>query len=169
MTLNLDVSEDKYVLGSLAALLVMLVAMVVGGSTGQIAFSYAAVAFIALYVLIGTQSSGDRYSDRPFVALAAGLVVILGLAFALLWYFHFQNPTYTDPVYWFGFPRATAIVIYLLWMPPSLYLMFSYPYLFETYIWNEEQAEEFRQMNRASATAAAADGGAESDEGGDEA
>lgn len=163
MATNIRLSDDKYVLASLVALIVMLVAMLVGGQLAQVAFSFASVAFIGLYVLLGTQSSATRHSSRPFLLLVSGLVVILVAAFALLWYFHFQNPSYTDPVYWFGFPRATAVVVYLLWMPPALYLMFSYPYLFETYIWNEEQAAEFRQMNRADAPAAVAEGG-----GGDE-
>ncbi|MDR9431665.1 MAG: hypothetical protein RI568_13330 [Natronomonas sp.] len=153
MRLNVNVSQDKYVVASLVPLVVMLVAMFVGGATAQVAFSFAAITFIALYVLIGTHSSEDRFSPRPFVALAAGLLVMLGVAFALLWYYHFQNPAYTDPTYWLGFPRATAIVVYLLWMPPALYLMFSYPYLFDRYIWSEEQAEEFREMNRVTASA----------------
>lgn len=162
MNLNVELSNDKYVLGSLVVLLVMLGSMIAGGAIGQIVFSYATVAFIVLYLLVGTQSSADRHSERPFKLLAAGLSTILAIAFALLWYFHFQNPGYTDPTYWFGFPRATAIVVYLLWMPPALYLMFSYPYLFEKYVWNESQAEEFRQMNRVSATVA--DGGEEPEE-----
>jgi lysylphosphatidylglycerol synthetase-like protein (DUF2156 family) len=152
MGLDVNLSHDKYVVASLVPLVVMLVTMLVGGTTAQVAFSYAAITFIALYVLMGTHSSGDRHSQRPFLALVAGLLVILGVAFALLWYYHFQDPTYADPTYWLGFPRATAVVVYLLWMPPALYLMFSYPYLFERYIWNEEQAEEFREMNRVSAT-----------------
>lgn len=155
MATNVDLSEDKYVLGSLVVLAVMLVAMVTGGTAGQIAFSYGTIAFIGLYVLIGTQSSADRHSSRAFLATVAGLVIVLGIGFALLWYFHFQNPTYENPVYWFGFPRATAIVVYLLWMPPALYLMFSYPYLFERYIWNEDQAAEFRRRNARGVTAAA--------------
>ena len=162
MRLNISISEDKYVLASLIPLVIMLITIIVGGSIGQIVFSYATVAFIVLYLLIGTQSSADRYSGLPFKLLAAGLTLILSAALALLWFFHFQNPAYADPIYWFGFPRATAIVIYLLWMPPALYLMFSYLYLFEKYIWNESQAEEFRRMNRVSATVA--DGGEESEE-----
>ncbi len=157
MVLNLELSEDKYVLLSVIPLVVMLGAMFIGGQTGQVAFSYSAIAFIGLYVLIGTQSSARRSTGRPFQLLIAGLLVILGVAFALLWFFHFQNPSYTDPIYWFGFPRATAVVIYLLWMPPALYLMFSYPYLFERYIWSEQQAKEFRQRDRA--TTVTADGG----------
>jgi hypothetical protein len=158
MAAGVNISHDKYVIASLVPLVVMLVAMFVGGATAQVAFSYAAIVFIALYVLMGTQGSEERFSAKPFLALAAGLLVILGVGFALLWYYHFQNPAYTDPTYWLGFPRATAVVVYLLWMPPALYLMFSYPYLFEKYIWNEDQAEEFREMNRVSATADAPGG-----------
>lgn len=158
MAITIDVSEDKYVLGSLLILVVMLVTMLTGGTVGQIAFSVGTILFFALYVLLGTQSSAKDHSKTPFLLLAAGLVAILGVAFALLWYFHFQNPSYTDPVYWLGFPRATAVVVYLLWMPPALYMMFSYPYLFERYIWNEEKAEQFRQRNTKPATAGAAAG-----------
>lgn len=135
-------------LGSLPVLIALLLAMVFGGVIGQIVFSIGAILFFGLYLLIGTHSSEKRHGKGLFQGLAAGLVVILGIGFALLWYFHFQNPTYTDPTYWLGFPRATAVVIYLLWMPPALYLMFSYPYLFDKYIWSESQAEEFRQLNR---------------------
>lgn len=162
MCANVNLDTDKYVLGSLVVLVVMLIAMVTGGSVAQIAFSAGTILFFALYLLIGTQSSARRHSAKPFVALAAGLVLILSVGFALLWYFHFQNPSYTDPTYWFGFPRATAVVVYALWMPPALYLMFAYPYLFETYIWNESQAEEFRQQN-ARPAAAVADGGEETE------
>jgi hypothetical protein len=160
MCANLNLETDKYVVGSLAVLVVMLAAMIGGGPIGQVAFSAGTILFFALFLLIGTQSSARRHSPRPFVLLAAGLVLILGIGFALLWHFHFQNPSYTDPTYWFGFPRATAVVIYAIWMPPALYLMFAYPYLFEKYIWNETQAEEFRQMNTKPA-AAVADGGEE--------
>ena len=141
-------SEDKYVLGSLVVLVALLVSMIAGGMVGQIVFSVSTIVFFGLYLLIGTQSSAKRHGSKVFQSLAAGLVLILGVGFALLWYFHFQNPSYTDPVYWFGFPRATAIVVYLLWMPPAIYLMFSYPYLFEKYIWNESQAKEFRRQSQ---------------------
>ena len=164
MTANVNVSEDKYVLGSLLILLIMLGTMIVGGTTGEIVFSFATVLFFALYILIGTQSSAQQHSPKPFVGLAAGLVAILGAGFALLWYFHLQNPSYTDPTYWLGFPRATAVVIYLIWMPPALYLMFSYPYLFEKYLWNEEKAEQFREMNTRPAKAVADGGDSEGDE-----
>ncbi len=150
---SVNFSHDKYAVASLVPLVVMLVTMFVGGAAAQVAFSYAAITFIALYVLMGTHGTENRFSARPFLALAAGLLAILGIAFALLWYFHFQDPTYADPTYWLGFPRATAVVVYLLWMPPALYLMFSYPYLFDKYLWSEEQAEEFRKMNRVAATA----------------
>ena len=151
MPSGIHLSHDKYVLLSLVPLAVMLGAMFVGGRVAQVAFSYSAIVFIALYVLIGTQSDEQRYQTSSFKILAAGLVAIVGVAFALIWFFHFQDPSYSDPTYWLGFPRATAMVVYLLWMPPALYLMFSYPYLFEKYIWNEDQAEEFRQQNRVSA------------------
>lgn len=160
MLQSIQLSHDKYVLLSLLPLTVMLVALFVGGQLAQIAFSYSAVLFIALYVLIGTQSDEQRHQTNSFKLLAAGLVVILGVAFALLWYFHLQDPTYADPTYWLGFPRATAIVVYLLWMPPALYLMFSYPYFFEKYVWNEEQATAFREKSRVTPEdAATASGG----------
>jgi len=158
MTININVREDKYIIGSLLTLLVILVSMILGGTTGQIVFSFGTIAFFGLYVLIGTQSSAKQHSLKPFVSLVAGLVAILGIGFALLWYFHLQNPGYSDPAYWLGFPRATAVVVYVLWMPPALYLMFAYPYLFETYIWNEKKAQTFREMN-AKPTAEVVDGG----------
>lgn len=154
-------SHDKYVILSLVPLTIMLAALFVGGEIAQIAFSYSAVVFIALYVLMGTQSVEQRYQTGTFQLLAGGLVAILGLAFALIWYFHLQDPSYTDPTYWLGFPRATAMVVYLLWMPPALYLMFSYPYLFEKYIWSEEEAERFRQETRISTTDQPTNGGDE--------
>jgi hypothetical protein len=153
MAFGVNTADDKYILCILIVLVILLFAMISGGKVGQILFSFGTVLFFAFYLLIGTQSSADRYTDRLFQSLAAGLVIILGIGFALLWYFHFQNPEYIDPIYWFGFPRATAIVVYVIWMPPALYLMFSYPYLFEKYIWSEDQAEEFRQLNRTAATA----------------
>lgn len=150
MAININFQEDKYIITGLVVLLVMLVAMYLGGTAGQVLFSYGAITFIALYALLGCQSSSERQSTNVFAATMAGLLVILGVAFALLWYFHIQNPGYTDPVYWLGFPRATAIVIYLLWMPPALYLMFSYPYLFDRYIWDDEQVEQFKQLSTSS-------------------
>lgn len=147
MALNFDLKEDKYVVGGLIAALVMLVAMYLGGRVGQVAFSAGAVAFIGLYVLLGVQSSERRHDTNVFKIMIAGLWLILGVAFGLLWHFHFQNPAYADPTYWLGFPRATAIVVYLLWMPPALYLMFAYPYLFDEYIWDEDQVAEFRAMD----------------------
>ncbi|MFC7325926.1 hypothetical protein ACFQMF_15265 [Halorubrum rutilum] len=146
MALNFNPSEDKYVVGGLLAAVIMLVAMYFGGQVGQIVFSGSAVAFIGLYVLLGVQSSEQRHDTKVFKLMVAGLWLILGVAFALLWHFHFQNPAYTDPTYWLGFPRATAVVVYVLWMPPALYLMFAYPYLFSKYIWDKDQVAEFRTM-----------------------
>lgn len=148
MAYDIEMSEDKYVLGALPVLITLLLAMIFGGAIGQIVFSIGTVLFFGLYLLMGTHSSEKRHGGRLFQILALGLIIILSIGFTILWYFHFQNPTYTNPIYWLGFPRATAVVIYLLWMPPALYLMFSYPYLFDKYIWSESQAEEFRQMNQ---------------------
>lgn len=147
MALNLNLTDDKYVVAGLIAALGMLAAMYVGGQVGQIAFSASAVAFIGLYVLLGVQSSEQRHDTNVFKLTVAGLWLILGAAFALLWHFHFQNPTYADPTYWLGFPRATAVVVYGLWMPPALYLMFAYPYLFSAYIWDEKQVADFRAVD----------------------
>lgn len=144
----IDWDTDKTVVAVLAVLVVMLASMLLGGQTGQILFSYTIVAFFGLYVLVGTEGSARRYSYRPFLALVGILMVMLGAVFAALWYFHFQNPAYTDPVYWLGFPRATAIVVYLLWMPPALYMMFAYPYLFDSYLWSDEEVAEFEEMER---------------------
>ena len=144
-----DFTKDRIAVGMLVVLSVMLGAMLIGGTAGQIIFSYTIICFFGLYILNGTQSTTLKQSgNRPFLKLVIGLVGILGVAFAALWYFHFQNPAYTDPTYWLGFPRATAVVVYALWMPPALYLMFSYPYLFEKYIWSESQANTFKEMDR---------------------
>lgn len=131
----------------------MLSMIFVGEALGQVAFSYLTILFIGLYVLIGTTSSARRHTSRPFLLVVGSFVIITSIGFSLLWYFHLQNPSYTDPVYWLGFPRATAMVIYLIWMPPALLLMFAYPYLFSNYIWNEEQATEFRQAQQTEAAA----------------
>ncbi|WP_251342604.1 hypothetical protein [Haloplanus halophilus] len=130
----------------------MLAAMLAGGSTGQILFSYATIALFGLYILLGVEGSAERYSYRPFLAVIGALTVILAVGFALLWNFHFANPSYTNPEYWLGFPRATSVLVYWLWLPPALVLMFAYPYLFETYIWSEAEAEEFRRMDGPEAT-----------------
>lgn len=157
MTTMIDWEHDKYVVGLLGSLIVMLAMIFVDTIVGQIVFSYMTLLLIALYVLLGTTSSAQRHSSRPFSVMAGGFIGIAGLGFSLLWYFHLQNPGYIDPVYWFGFPRATAVVIYLIWMPPALFLMFAYPYLFSNYLWNEEQATEFRQAQQTETTTA--DGG----------
>lgn len=141
-------SSDRLAKGLLVVSLAMLVAMLVGGPSGQVLFSYAIIAFFGLYVLIGVSGSAKRHSARPFLYTVAGLVVILGVVFAALWHFHFLNPSYENPVYWLGFPRATAIVVYALWMPPALFLMFAYPYLFDGYIWSSGEAEDFEEMER---------------------
>ncbi|WP_435065538.1 hypothetical protein [Halobaculum sp. EA56] len=148
-------NNDRIVLGILGVSIVMLVAMFLGGSTGQILFSYTIVVFFGLYVLLGTRPQEQDVDGAPFTKLSAGLVLLLGALFAALWYFHFQNPGYTDPVYWLGFPRATAVLVYGLWMPPALYMMFAYPYLFDQYIWKEEEAVEFQEMERREAPTAA--------------
>jgi hypothetical protein len=142
-------------IAALAVLVVMLGAMLLGGSVGQVLFSYTIIVFFGLYVLIGTNSQADDVSGSPFLKLTGGLVLLLGVIFAALWYFHFQNPGYTDPVYWLGFPRATAVLVYGLWMPPALYMMFAYPYFFDQYIWDNEEAAEFREMERREAPVAA--------------
>lgn len=147
-------TNDRLMLATLAVLLVMLVAMFLGGSTGQVLFSYTIITFFGLYLLVGTRGQARDVDARPFLKLAAGLVALLGVLFAVLWYFHFQNPSYTDPIYWFGFPRATAVLVYGLWMPPALYLMFAYPYFFDKYIWDEAEATEFREMERREAPTA---------------
>ncbi|WP_255198520.1 hypothetical protein [Halorarius litoreus] len=131
--------------------------MLLGGTVGQIAFSYAIIAFFGLYFLLGVQSTAEHTEWAPFLKVAGGLVVILGVVFAALWYFHFQNPSYTNPTYWLGFPRATAIVVYGLWMPPALFMMLAYPYLFDGFIWKDEQAERFEEMDRKPSPAATGD------------
>lgn len=141
-------SSDRLAKGLLVVSLAMLVAMLVGGPSGQVLFSYAIIAFFGLYILIGVSGSAKRHSARPFLYMVAGLLVILGVVFAALWHFHFLNPSYENPVYWLGFPRATAIVVYALWMPPALFLMFAYPYLFDGYIWSSGEAEDFEEMER---------------------
>lgn len=149
----IDWKQDKYIVGLLGILIAMLSMIFVGEALGQVAFSYLTILFIGLYVLIGTTSSARRHTSRPFLLVVGSFVIITSIGFSLLWYFHLQNPSYTDPVYWLGFPRATAMVIYLIWMPPALLLMFAYPYLFSNYIWNEEQATEFRQAQQTEAAA----------------
>lgn len=149
----IDWKQDKYVIGLLGVLVALLLMIFVGETVGQVAFSYLTVLFIGLYVLIGTTSSARRHTPRPFLLMVGSFVIITSIGFSLLWYFHLQNPSYIDPVYWLGFPRATAVVIYLVWMPPALLLMFAYPYLFSNYIWNEEQATEFRQAQQTEAAA----------------
>lgn len=141
-------TKDRLIALALGVLIVMLGAMLTGGQIGQILFSYTIIAFFGLYVLIGTRGQASDVDARPFLKLTGGLVALLGVLFAALWYFHFQNPTYTDPVYWLGLPRATAVLVYGLWMPPALYMMFAYPYLFEEYIWDSSEAAEFREMER---------------------
>lgn len=155
----IDGKQDKYVVGLLGILLVMLVMIFIGDTIGQVVFSYMTILLIGTYIFMGTESSARRYTSRPFVLLFSIFAVVSGIGFSLLWYFHLQNPAYTDPVYWLGFPRATAVVIYLIWMPPALLLMFAYPYLFDNYLWNEEQATEFRQAQQTDATAT--DGGSD--------
>ncbi|MFW5896217.1 MAG: hypothetical protein ACOCUA_02420 [archaeon] len=141
-------SPDRLAMGLLVVAVLMVVAMLVGGPPGQILFSYTIIGFFGLYVLLGVSGSAKRHSARPFLYTVAGLVAILAVVFAALWYFHFLNPSYENPVYWLGFPRATAIVVYALWMPPALFLMFAYPYLFDDYIWAPDEAEEFEEMER---------------------
>ncbi|SFK67502.1 hypothetical protein SAMN04487950_0524 [Halogranum rubrum] len=150
-------NSNGVILAALATLVVMLGAMLLGGTVGQVLFSYTIITFFGLYLLLGVQSTAERYEWAPFLTLAGALVGILAVVFAALWYFHFQNPTYTDPTYWLGFPRATAIVVYALWMPPALLLMFAYPYLFERFIWHEDQAERFEQMERTPTSATTGD------------
>ena len=146
--MSTTLTDDRIIGIALAVLVVMLGAMLLGGPTGQVLFSYTIIVFFGLYVLIGTNSQAAEANGSPFVKLVGGLVLLLGVVFAALWYFHFQNPEYTDPTYWFGFPRATAVLVYGLWMPPALYMMFSYPYFFDTYIWDDGEAAEFREMER---------------------
>jgi hypothetical protein len=146
MTLQLE--DDRLAIAALVVLLAMLGAMLAGGTVGQILFSYTIIAFIGIYVLFGVKSTAESRGWRPFLVTVAVTVGILSAVFGALWYFHHLNPSYTDPVYWLGFPRATAIVVYALWMPPALVLMFSYPYLFDEYIWSSTQAEEFAEKER---------------------
>lgn len=152
-SMTLDFERDRLVVAALGVLVVMLGAMLVGGTVGQILFSYTIISFFGLYILIGVQSTAERNGWRPFLLVVGALVGILAVVFAALWHFHHLDPSYADPVYWLGFPRATAIVIYALWMPPALLLMFAYPYLFEEYIWSSSQVEEFEEMERTHAGA----------------
>lgn len=156
--MTVDLKNDRLVVGALAILLVMLAAMLVGGTVGQILFSYTIVSFFGVYVLLGVKSTAERHGWRPFLVAVGAVVGLLAVVFAVLWYFHHLNPTYTDPVYWLGFPRATAIVVYALWMPPALVLMFAYPYLFDDYIWDNEEVEKFAEMERKRAEAGATGG-----------
>jgi len=156
--MTIDLKRDRIVVAALGVLLVMLAAMFVGGTVGQILFSYTIISFFGLYVLLGVQSTAERNGWRPFLVTVGALVGVLAVVFAALWHFHHLNPAYADPVYWLGFPRATAIVVYALWMPPALLLMFSYPYLFDDYVWSSEQVEEFEEMERTRADAGIAGG-----------
>lgn len=156
--MTIELKNDRLVVGALAVLLVMLGAMLVGGTVGQILFSYTIITFFGVYVLLGVKSTAERHGWRPFLTVVGALVGLLAAVFGALWYFHHLNPTYTDPVYWLGFPRATAIVVYALWMPPALILMFAYPYLFDDYIWDDDEVEKFAEMDR-KRTGAGATGG----------
>lgn len=156
--MTIDLKRDRIVVAALGVLVVMLAAMLTGGTVGQILFSYTIISFFGLYVLLGVQSTAERNGWRPFLVTVGAVVAILAVVFAALWHFHHLNPSYTDPVYWLGFPRATAIVVYALWMPPALVLMFSYPYLFDDYVWSSEQVEEFEDMERTRAGAGVAGG-----------
>ncbi|UPV98959.1 hypothetical protein M0R88_10510 [Halorussus gelatinilyticus] len=156
--MTLELESDRLVIAALATLLVMLGAMMLGGSLGQILFSYTIIAFFGMYVLLGVKSTAERHGWRPFLITVVTVVGILAVVFSALWHFHHLNPTYTDPVYWLGFPRATAIVVYALWMPPALVLMFAYPYLFDDYIWDSKEIEKFDEMERTRATASATGG-----------
>jgi hypothetical protein len=149
--------SDRIIQAALATLVVMLGAMLLGGTVGQITFSYTIIAFFGIYLLLGVHSTAEQTDWTPFLTLAGALVGVLAVVFAALWFFHFQNPSYTDPIYWLGFPRATAVVVYALWMPPALLLMFAYPYLFDRFIWREEQADRFERMERTSASSTAGD------------
>ena len=153
-SMGIDNTKDRLIAVALGVLIVMMAAMLTGGQVGQILFSYTIIAFFGLYVLIGTHGQASDVDSRPFVKLVGGLVALLGVLFATLWFFHFQNPTYTDPVYWLGLPRATAVLVYGLWMPPALYMMFAYPYLFDEYVWDSTEAAEFREMERREAPGA---------------
>lgn len=143
--MSFNMEEDKDILGIFVVTIVMLIAMWSGGRTGQIVASYSIIAFFGLYILRGTKSSANRTKSKPFIIVIIGLVIILGAAFASIWYFHFLDPSYSDPTYWFGFPRATAMVIFFLWMPPALWVEFTYPYIFDNYIWSEDQIKRFRE------------------------
>lgn len=156
--MTLKLKDDRLVVAALAILLAMLAAMLTGGTVGQILFSYTIIAFFGVYVLLGVESTAEKRGWRPFLVTVGATVGILAAVFAALWYFHHLNPSYTDPVYWLGFPRATAVVVYALWMPPALVLMFSYPYLFDEYIWSSDQAEDFAEMERTRAGSGVAGG-----------
>ena len=145
--MTIDVENDRLIIATLGILIVMLASMLLGGTTGQILFSYTIVLFFGAYILIGVKSTAERHGWRPFSLTVGALVTILSVVFAALWYFHHLNPSYTDPVYWLGFPRASAVVVYGLWMPPALLLMFAYPYLFSGYIWDSDEAEEFAEID----------------------
>lgn len=147
-------TQDRLMVLVLGVLVVMMAAMLTGGQTGQVLFSYTIIVFFGLYVLVGTRGQASDVDSRPFLKLTGGLVILLGVLFAALWHFHFQNPGYTDPVYWLGLPRATAVLVYGIWMPPALYMMFAYPYLFDRYIWDATEAAEFREMERREAPGA---------------
>lgn len=157
-SMAIDWQRDRIVVAALGVLVVMFAAMVVGDTVGQVLFSYTIVAFFGLYILNGVHSTAERNGWRPFLVTVGALVALLSVVFAALWHFHYLNPSYTDPVYWLGFPRATAIVVYALWMPPALLLMFAYPYLFDDYVWSSDQVEEFEEMERTRADAGVAGG-----------
>lgn len=142
----INAEKDRLIIAALGILIVMLGAMLLGGTIGQILFSYTIILFFGAYILLGVKSTAERHGWRPFHLTIGALVTLLSIVFAALWYFHHLNPSYTDPVYWLGFPRATAVVVYGLWIPPALLLMFAYPYLFDEYIWDSNEAEEFAEI-----------------------
>lgn len=101
------------------------------------AFSVSVIANLLLPVFYGWRRRGEALRIR--ILLTACALLYAGLLLAV---FHFDHPEAARPELWFGFPRATAIFVYLIW-PLSILPALIYGVYFSDSVLDDADLSDF--------------------------
>ena len=108
---------------AIALALLSVLTLTLGLFEAERAFSVAVIANLMLPLLFGWRRQGRPVRMRLLIS-ACG-VLFAGLLLAI---FYFDHPEAQRPDLWLGYPRATAIFVYLLWplsiLPAVIYALF---------------------------------------------
>lgn len=126
---------------AIALALLSLLTLALGLLGAERAFSVSVIANLMLPLFYGWRRQGDPLRMRRLMA-ACGLL----LAGLLLAIFHYDQPEAARPALWLGYPRATAIFVYLIW-PLSILPAVIYGLFFPKNVLDDDDLSAFMQRH----------------------